>query len=196
MELGAAGDPDGLWGDAAGRTYGIPYGLPPVPCPRGAVPVSPQPVTILQQLPRTTAHPAGPPHPWGDLIELMMIQNSQMHQAVMSSLAVSALVSFGFRPSPATAQTPAVPLEPGEEEEEEAMVFHHHYVPYPGSAPILAWPLSAQVPGSAAVRHLGTAAGDGEVAVPPPPPPSATGTVGANVPPSSGNALSPPLQRE
>lgn len=33
-----------------------------------------------------------------------MIQNSQMHQVVMNSLAVSALVSFGFGPSPITAQ--------------------------------------------------------------------------------------------
>lgn len=33
-----------------------------------------------------------------------MIQNSQMHQVVMNSLAVSALVSFGFGPSPITSQ--------------------------------------------------------------------------------------------
>jgi len=32
--------------------------------------------------------------------------------------------------------------------------------------------------------------------VPPPPPPSATGTVGANVPPASGNTFSPYLHRE
>lgn len=34
----------------------------------------------------------------------MMIQNSQMHQVVMNRLAVSALTSFGFGPSPAAAQ--------------------------------------------------------------------------------------------
>ncbi|XP_009950304.1 PREDICTED: proline-rich protein 29, partial [Leptosomus discolor] len=106
------------------------------------------------------------------LIELMMIQNSQMHQVVMNSLAVSALTSFGFGPSPDTAQAMAVPLQTGEEE--EAVVFHHHYVPYPGPAPILAWPVPAQDRRPAAVR-----------AVPPPPPPSATGTVGADVPPAS-----------
>ncbi|KAM9215022.1 proline-rich protein 29 [Leptosomus discolor] len=115
----------------------------------------------------------------------MMIQNSQMHQVVMNSLAVSALTSFGFGPSPDTAQAMAVPLQTGEEE--EAVVFHHHYVPYPGPAPILAWPVPAQDRRPAAVRYLGTSslAEDGEVAVPPPPPPSATGTVGADVPPAS-----------
>ncbi|XP_009983155.1 PREDICTED: proline-rich protein 29-like, partial [Tauraco erythrolophus] len=118
-----------------------------------------------------------------DLIELMMIQNSQMHQVVMNSLAVSALMSFGFGPSPATAQVTAMSSQTGEEE--EAVVFHHHYIPYPGPAPILAWPVLG---GPAAVRYLGTGllAEDEEVStVPPPPPPSATGTVGPNVLPAS-----------
>ncbi|NXS48188.1 PRR29 protein, partial [Balaeniceps rex] len=162
-----------------------------------AVPVPQQPVMILQQLPSTVAAlvpPAGPPHVRGDLIELMMIQNSQMHQVVMNSLAVSALTSFGFGPSPAAAQAMEVPLQTGEEE--EAAVFHHHYIPYPGPAPILAWPVPVWDRGLAAVRYLGTSllAEDGEVAVPPPPPPSATGTVGANVPPAPGkDTFSPRL---
>ncbi|XP_050768018.1 proline-rich protein 29 [Gymnogyps californianus] len=186
MEVGAAGDPHGVWGDTPAGTYVIPHRLRPERSPHGAMPVPQQPVMILQQLPGTVAAlapAAGPPHVRGDLIELMMIQNSQMHQVVMNSLAVSALTSFGFGPSPAAAQVMAVPLETGEEE--EAVVFHHHYVPYPGPAPILAWPVPAQDQGPAAVRYLGTGslAEDGEVA--PPPPPSATGTVGANVPPAS-----------
>ncbi|NXK45185.1 PRR29 protein, partial [Chauna torquata] len=156
--------------------------LTPVPCPHGAVPLSQQPVTILQQLPGTVAQSAGAPHLREDLIELMMIQNSQMHQVVMNSLAVSALTSFGFGPSPAAAQTLTVPLQTGEEE--EAVVFHHHYVPYAGPAPVLAWPVPARAGGLAAVRYLGMAKEDGDVTVPPPPPPSATGTVGANVPPA------------
>ncbi|XP_010295593.1 PREDICTED: proline-rich protein 29, partial [Phaethon lepturus] len=120
------------------------------------------------------------------LMELMMIQNSQMHQVVMNSLAVAALTSFGFGPSPATAQAMAVPLQT--REEEEAVIFHHHYIPYPGPAPILAWPVPAWDEGPAAVRYLGTGslAEDRAVsAVPPPPPPSTTGTVGADVPPAS-----------
>ncbi|NXN72137.1 PRR29 protein, partial [Himantopus himantopus] len=125
------------------------------------------------------------PDSLADLIKLMMIQNSQMHQVVMNSLALSALTSFGFGPSPAAAQAMVVPLQTGEEE--EAVVFHHHYIPYPGPTPLLAWPVPVQDRGRAAMRYLGTSslAEDGEVAVPPPPPPSATGTVGANVPPAS-----------
>ncbi|NXU48343.1 PRR29 protein, partial [Turnix velox] len=124
-------------------------------------------------------------HSLADLMELMMIQNSQMHQVVMNSLAVSALTSFGLGPPPATAQAMAVPLQTGEEE--EAVVFHHHYIPYPGPTPILAWPAPMQDEGPETVRYLGSLAEDGEVhAVPPPPPPSATGTVGPSVPPASG----------
>ncbi|NXW50952.1 PRR29 protein, partial [Nyctiprogne leucopyga] len=166
--------------------------LQPQRCPRGAVPVSQQPTMILQQLPRTVAAlvpPAGPPHIQGDLIELMMIQNSQMHQVVMNTLALAALTSFGFGPSPAAAQATAVLLQT--EEEEEAVVFHHHYVPYPGPTPVLVWPVPARAQGPTAVRYLGmgSLAEDEEVAVPPPPPPSATGTVGADVPPASGKDM-------
>ncbi|KAM6368448.1 proline-rich protein 29 [Pluvialis apricaria] len=144
---------------------------------------------ILQQLPgmvAALAPPDEPPDIREDLIKLMMIQNSQMHQVVMNSLAVSALTSFGFGPSPAAAQAMAGPLQT--REEEEAVVYHHHYIPYPTPTPLLAWPVPARDWGLAAVRYLGTSSltEDGEVsAVPPPPPPSATGTVGANVPPAS-----------
>ncbi|NXS76027.1 PRR29 protein, partial [Pandion haliaetus] len=168
--------------------------LQPERSPHEAVLVPQQPVMILQQLPGTVAAlapVAGPPHIREDLIELMMIQNSQMHQVVMNSLAISALTSFGFGPSPAAAQAMAVPLQTGEKE--EAVVFHHHYVPYSGPTPVLVWPVPAQDQGLAAVRYLGTGslAEDGEVAVPPPPPASATGTVGANVPPASGKDILP-----
>ncbi|XP_025920877.1 proline-rich protein 29 [Apteryx rowi] len=179
MDTGEAGDPDGTWGETPAGTHLVPHVVPQ------------QPLTILQQLPGTVAalaRPARPQYVWGDLIELMMIQNSQMHQVVMNSLAVSALTSFGFGPSPSIAQMTAAPWQT--DGEGEAVVFHHHYVPYPGPTPVLAWPVPApaQVRGPAAIRYLGpvSAAKDREVsAVPPPPPPSATGTVGANVPPAS-----------
>ncbi|NXI53101.1 PRR29 protein, partial [Chloroceryle aenea] len=162
--------------------------LRPQRSPHRAVPVPQQPVMILQQLPGTVAAlapAARAPHVRGDLIELMMMQNSQMHQVVMNSLALSALTSFGFGPSPATAQAMAVPLQTGEEE--EAVVFHHHYVPYPGPAPVPVWPVLVQDQRPASMQYQGTGslAEDGEVTVPPPPPPSATGTVGPNVPPAS-----------
>ncbi|XP_010080132.1 PREDICTED: proline-rich protein 29, partial [Pterocles gutturalis] len=163
MEVGTAGDPLGVWGDTPAGTYIIPQRLRPEPSLHGAVPVPQQPVMILQQLPGTVAAPAGPPQIRGDLIELMMIQNSQMHQVVMNSLAVSALTSFGFGPPPAAAQATAMPLQTGEEE--EAVVFHHHYVPYPSPAPVLVWPvpLPQQDRGPAAVRYLGSLSEDEEV---------------------------------
>ncbi|XP_032566917.1 proline-rich protein 29 [Chiroxiphia lanceolata] len=189
MERGAAGDPHGARGDPPAGTYFIPQSLRSLRCPQGAVPVSQQPVMILQQLPgpgAVLAPPAGPPPVRGDLIELMMIQNSQMHQVLMNSLAVSALTSFGFGPSPATAQALAMPLQTEEEEEEEeAVVFHHHYIPYPGPVPILPWLDPERDRGPGAVRFLGSLAEDEVSVVPPPPPPSATGTVGPNVPPAS-----------
>ncbi|XP_064030434.1 proline-rich protein 29 [Pogoniulus pusillus] len=162
-----------------------PHGAVPVSQqgPLGAVPVPQQPVIILQQLPAPLAPTAGPAR--GDLLELMMIQNSQMHQVVMHSLALAALTTFGLAPAPPAAQEMSVPLQG--EEEEEAVVFHHHYITYPGPAPVLPWPVPARGQ-RAAVRHLGTeaAAEDGQIhAVPPPPPPSATGTVGPSISPAS-----------
>ncbi|NXG51436.1 PRR29 protein, partial [Psilopogon haemacephalus] len=154
-------------------------------CPQGAVPVSQQPLIILQQLPGPLVPTAGPQPVRGDLLELMMIQNSQMHQVVMHSLAVAALASFGLAPAPPAAQVTSVPVQ--DEEEEEAVVFHHHYMPYPGPAPVLSWPAAAGGQ-RAAVHYLGTesAAEEGQIlAVPPPPPPSATGTVGPSIPPAS-----------
>ncbi|XP_033926178.1 proline-rich protein 29 [Melopsittacus undulatus] len=124
----------------------------------------------------------GPDSP-ADFMELMMLQSSQMHQVLMKSLALSALAAFGLGPSPAAAQPVPGPLQPAEGE--EAVVFHHHYIPYPCPPPVLAWPGPVQERGPAAVRYLGSGADHGELVVPPPPPPSATGTVGASIPPAS-----------
>ncbi|NXY23146.1 PRR29 protein, partial [Atrichornis clamosus] len=121
-----------------------------------------------------------------DLMELMMIQNSQMHQVLMHSLAVAALTSFGLGPPPAPAQALA-----GPEEEEEAVVFHHHYIPIPAPVPVPAGPLPGRARGAAAVRFLGSLREDERSAVPPPPPPSATGTVGPQVPPAEGEDSAP-----
>ncbi|XP_030364899.1 proline-rich protein 29 [Strigops habroptila] len=188
MELGAAGDPRGVCRDTPAGTYIILHRPRAQRCPRGAAPLPRPPVMILQQLPWPAAalEPgAGAPRVRGaGLMELLMIQNSQMYQVVMNSLALSALTAFGFGPSPGAAQAMEVPLQT--EEGEEAVVFHHHYIPYPCPTPAAAWPVPVQDRGPAAVRYLGSLADDGEIsAVPPPPPPSATGTVGANVPPAS-----------
>uniref|UniRef100_A0A8C9ET59 DUF4587 domain-containing protein n=1 Tax=Pavo cristatus TaxID=9049 RepID=A0A8C9ET59_PAVCR len=112
-----------------------------------------------------------------DLFELMMIQNSQMHQVVMNSLAVSALVSFGFGPSPATAQ-----VRGGTDG-----------CPPPSDLLGVLGGALAQPEGRGTTPggHSLLSSSLSISPVPPPPPPSATGTVGANVPPASGNTFSP-----
>ncbi|NXL71783.1 PRR29 protein, partial [Leptocoma aspasia] len=160
-------------GDVQSRGFPSPpaFQLRAVGSPPGAVPVSRPPVLILQQLPGPGAAPAGPPPVRGDLMELMLIQTSQMHQLLMHGLAVAALMPLGVGPAPAPAQALAGPRQG--EEEEEAVVFHHHYIPWPA-------------PGPVPVRFLRSSPGDERRAVPPPPPPSATGTVGPGVPPAAG----------
>ncbi|XP_057285913.1 proline-rich protein 29 [Pezoporus wallicus] len=173
MELGAVGDPRGVCRATPAGTCIIPRRPRP-------------PVRILQQLPGpAVALEPGPgaPRVRGGFMELMMIQSSHMHQVLMNSLALSALTAFGLGPSPAAAQAMEEPLQTVEGE--EAMVFHHHYIPYLWPLPVLSWPGPVQEWGPAAVRYLGSGAEDAELAVPPPPPPSATGTVGASIPPAS-----------
>ncbi|XP_042163365.1 proline-rich protein 29-like [Oncorhynchus tshawytscha] len=61
-------------------------------------PASQQPTTILQQLPAAVSSPTHsirPGHVKQDLVELMMIQNAQMHQVIMNNMTMSALSSFG-----------------------------------------------------------------------------------------------------
>uniref|UniRef100_A0A8B9HD35 DUF4587 domain-containing protein n=1 Tax=Astyanax mexicanus TaxID=7994 RepID=A0A8B9HD35_ASTMX len=57
-----------------------------------------------------------------DLVELMMMQNAQMHQVIMSNMTMSALSTFGYTCSPEH-------LGPPVAAEDDAEVFHHYY-PY------------------------------------------------------------------
>ncbi|XP_062994230.1 proline-rich protein 29 [Elgaria multicarinata webbii] len=158
-------------------------------------PIVQQPeLTILQQMPWVP--PAILPsnrtgHIREDLMELMMIQNAQMHQVIMNNLAMSAVAHFDHTPaqmSPALWET-----EEEEEDDPTPLVFHHHYAPYPSTLPFMAWQPPPQPSAwprqQPAIRHVGpepqaTRRQDGQV-VPPPPPPSATGTVTADIRPAS-----------
>ncbi|XP_045038281.2 proline-rich protein 29 isoform X2 [Desmodus rotundus] len=115
--------------------------------PQGAAPMPWVP--ILQPLLWTV--PPSPPQPGRvkeDLLELMMLQNAQMHQLLLSRLVAAAL-----NPWPASSHPQVYlesPKEEGEEEEElEALeegplVLHHHYLPWlmPALGPLLSppWP--------------------------------------------------------
>ncbi|XP_076122743.1 proline-rich protein 29-like [Alosa pseudoharengus] len=149
-----------------------------------------QPTTILQHLPFSMAPPPPalrPGHVREDLVELMMIQNAQMHQVIMNNMTMSALSSFGYSNSP----SPEVC-------EEDPEVYHHHYPPspyhtYPAWMPFsqpYIQPLASVLPANSEPQESRE-----EIqpppeprdrrAVPPPPPPSATGTVGADIPPAT-----------
>uniref|UniRef100_A0A671XCI0 DUF4587 domain-containing protein n=1 Tax=Sparus aurata TaxID=8175 RepID=A0A671XCI0_SPAAU len=53
-----------------------------------------------------------------NLVELMMIQNVQMHQIIMNNMTMSALNSFGYS-------------SPLSENEPDPEVYHHYYQPAP-----------------------------------------------------------------
>uniref|UniRef100_A0A4W4F4L3 DUF4587 domain-containing protein n=1 Tax=Electrophorus electricus TaxID=8005 RepID=A0A4W4F4L3_ELEEL len=96
-------------------------------------PLIPQPVTLFQQLPAALASPVTslrPGHVREDLVELMMMQNAQMHQVIMNNMTMVALRSFGCTNTPEQS-IPAVVSE------EDPEVYHHHY-PY---APCLSSPV-------------------------------------------------------
>ncbi|KAL4659295.1 proline-rich protein 29-like [Arapaima gigas] len=66
-----------------------------------------------------------------DLVELMMIQNAQMHQVIMNNVTMLALRSFGYSqtsPAPETIGYPVIV------EKEPMEVFHHYYQPAPSPA--------------------------------------------------------------
>uniref|UniRef100_F6QHY1 DUF4587 domain-containing protein n=1 Tax=Xenopus tropicalis TaxID=8364 RepID=F6QHY1_XENTR len=153
----------------------------------------PQQPTIIQQLPfsPSLSQPIRPGRAKEDLVELMMIQNAQMHQVIMNNMTMSVLSNFGYGLPEKPPKSNVVPVQM----EEDQPVVYHHYEPYPSMYPYYptypAWqeqrPLPHREP---TVRHIDiqphtpTHVGD-QRAVPPPPPLSATGTVGADVPPAS-----------
>ncbi|XP_029783564.1 proline-rich protein 29 isoform X1 [Suricata suricatta] len=112
------------WGDVPGGAEPAASGVGE-PC-----------VTFLQPVP--WAAPPPPPQRGRvkeDLLELMLLQNAQMHQLLLSRLVAAAL-----HPGPAPPR-PQVYLEGQQEEYEEEeemqaqeegpLVFHHHYLPWP-----------------------------------------------------------------
>ncbi|XP_069094201.1 proline-rich protein 29 isoform X1 [Pleurodeles waltl] len=156
-------------------------------------PIPQQPTTIFQQIPGSFS-PISQTVRRGsakeDLIELMMIQNAQMHQVIMNNMTISALSSFGYSATPPAPKINVAPLEI--EEEETDVVYHHHYEPYPGHYQFLPRWQPHQPHQEPVVRHINMdpyppslARQAVQRAVPPPPPPSATGTVGADIPPAS-----------
>ncbi|KAG7334839.1 hypothetical protein KOW79_001435 [Hemibagrus wyckioides] len=153
---------------------------------------TPQPVTVFQQLPSAMAPPAPtlrPGHIREDLVELMMMQNAQMHQVIMNNMTMSALSSFGYTQAH---EHPG----PDVTAEMDPEVWHHHYpsspyASYPAWVPMSLVPMQSHDPlqtsfqGAVYPLHNVQIEHRDRKAFPPPPPPSATGTVGPDVPPAA-----------
>ncbi|KAJ8362176.1 hypothetical protein AAFF_G00390910 [Aldrovandia affinis] len=152
-----------------------------------------QPTTIFQQIPSATASPAPsirPGHVREDLVELMMIQNAQMHQVIMNNMTMSALSTFGYAQTTPTQEPVRYPLIM---EEEDLEVYHHHYPPVsfplphldaptpPPPPPTPCLPSSTRTQWTTPNQHPPLAETGGRS----PPPPSATRTVGADIPPAT-----------
>ncbi|XP_021490012.1 proline-rich protein 29 isoform X2 [Meriones unguiculatus] len=133
-----------------------------------------------------------------DLLELMLLQNAQMHQLLLSQLVAGALNPGPEWPRPqvCTDSQEEQVEEEVETPEQEPLVFHHHYLPCPVASlgTMSLWPASFlpmpphQPPrqGAPRIQRQPPASRQREVRdVPPPPPLSATGTVGADIPPAS-----------
>ncbi|XP_012861273.1 proline-rich protein 29 [Echinops telfairi] len=134
-----------------------------------------------------------------DLLELLLLQNAQVHQVLLSRLASGALSAEPVATGLQVYLEGHLEEDEDQEEEEELgvqgdgpLVFHHHYLPCAPAplGPLLPWPVPLlplpHLQATPRMQHLAPAPGRREVrAVPPPPPPSATGTVGVDVPPAS-----------
>ncbi|XP_067334217.1 proline-rich protein 29-like isoform X2 [Channa argus] len=145
-----------------------------------------QPYTILQHLPATMMPPSLAPsirpggHVKEDLVELMMIQNAQIHQVIMNNMTMSALRLFGCSGSPLGTKAPR-DLVIIQENEAEPEIYHHYYQPVqympcpPWLLPqaTLFYPEDPNKPSSAQSHR------DRPVVAPPLPLTSTSGTVGA-----------------
>ncbi|XP_066544248.1 uncharacterized protein C21orf58 homolog isoform X2 [Amia ocellicauda] len=179
---------DGPWQQPMHIYQPPPQPPPPPPPPPPLQPQPPriiqqmvpqQPATIIQQLPQQ--HPlitqisppqASPPVKSGsikeDMVELMLMQNAQMHQIIMHNMMLKAIPPMAFSPaggagSPATAPAPQYQSQPRQDSHLGAPIIlksdrphgssvhhHHHYTPpamqgssFPGQLPPIgysSWP--------------------------------------------------------
>uniref|UniRef100_A0A3B3QDL6 DUF4587 domain-containing protein n=1 Tax=Paramormyrops kingsleyae TaxID=1676925 RepID=A0A3B3QDL6_9TELE len=94
-------------------------------------PAPQQPTTIFQQIQPVVPYPSQlirRAHVKEDLVELMMIQNAQMHQVIMSNMTMSALNSFGYCQAPPATEPITHPVTA---EDESPEICHHYYQSVP-----------------------------------------------------------------
>ncbi|XP_049417635.1 proline-rich protein 29-like [Epinephelus fuscoguttatus] len=151
-------------------------------------PASQQPTTILQQLPATVMPPGSAPsirpggHVKEDTVELMMIQNAQMHQVIMNNMTMSALGSLRYA-SPLSGPEAPRDLVIIQENEDDPEIYHHYYQP----APYLSYPAWLLPQATLVCQDLDKPTSSPPHRDRPAPPPSSTGTAGAHVTPAAEN---------
>ncbi|XP_054064107.1 uncharacterized protein C21orf58 homolog [Rissa tridactyla] len=137
------------------HVYQIPFPAPQVESPRIIQQMAPpQPATIIQQLPHPSpliaqippAQPFAAPRSGSikeDMVEMMLMQNAQMHQIIMQNMMLKALPPMSFM-QPAGASPPllqhaqqdlqfAAPLAVKADRTRPSVVHHHHHYPPTGA---------------------------------------------------------------
>ncbi|CAN8201005.1 unnamed protein product [Coccothraustes coccothraustes] len=141
------------------QIFQIPFPASPVEPPRIIQQAMPaQPATIIQQLPQPSplltqiapAQPFAAPRSGSikeDVVEMMLVQNAQMHQIMMQNMMLKALPPPALLTQPGGAgsaplqlrqqdlQLPA-PLAVKAERPKAAVVHHHHHYPPTGVLPV------------------------------------------------------------
>ncbi|XP_027759830.1 uncharacterized protein C21orf58 homolog [Empidonax traillii] len=140
------------------QVYQIPFPAPQVEPPRIIQQtMPPQPATIIQQLPQpppliTQVPPAQPfaaPRSGSikeDMVEMMLMQNAQMHQIVMQNMMLKALPPVAFTQPTGVRSAPpqhtqqdlqlAAPLAVRADRPRPPVVHHHHHYPPTGVLPV------------------------------------------------------------
>ncbi|XP_031409924.1 uncharacterized protein C21orf58 homolog isoform X2 [Meleagris gallopavo] len=144
--------------------YQIPFPAPQAETPRIIQQMPPQPATIIQQLPQPPpliAHiPSAQPfaHPRSgsikeDMVEMMLMQNAQMHQIIMHNMMLKSLPPMVFA-QPARPGYPLLqqdlqlttPVAVKADRPWLSAVHHHHHYSPPG-LPLRAIPAGLLMPG-------------------------------------------------
>ncbi|XP_036242192.1 uncharacterized protein C21orf58 homolog isoform X1 [Molothrus ater] len=137
------------------QIYQIPFPASPVEPPRIIQQTMPaQPATIIQQLPHPSpvitqippAQPLAAPRSGSikeDMVEMMLMQNAQMHQIMMQNMMLKALppalltqLGGAMAPLPQQDLQLAAPLAVKAERPKVPVVHHHHHYPPTGVFPV------------------------------------------------------------
>ncbi|XP_063256250.1 uncharacterized protein C21orf58 homolog isoform X2 [Prinia subflava] len=162
------------------QVYEIPFPASQAEPPRIIQQTMPaQPATIIQQLPQPspviTQIPPAPtfaaPRSGSikeDMVEMMLMQNAQMHQVMMQNMMLKALPptalaqlgggSSALLQHPQQDFQPAAPLALKADRPRPPVVHHHHHYPPPGVFPV---PPSSLLPTAAAQHWDGSSAQPG-----------------------------------